>query len=243
MVEKGLVGTHSRPTKMDEFEYQYLDPSRPITGYRRHLPHWRQEGVLYFTTFRLADSIPERVLVSWIEDRRRWLASHGISETLPQSEWRTRYERIPEGVREAFEREEARRFYVELDKCHGRCVLRNPDAATILDSALQYFHGERLHCGDFVIMPNHVHWIVVPHEGERFEKLLGSIKRYAAVRINEVAGRTGTLWQGESFDHIVRDGEELERIRDYIKKNPAIARLGSNESRYHRCDWLQVGQE
>jgi len=247
-VEQEGAGRESFPSyfgAMDkgDFEYQYLDPARPIRRYRRHLPHWRQEGVLYFTTFRLADSIPARVLRGWNEDRRRWLEGHGVTPDLPQAEWTARYQQIPEGVRRAFEREEARRLHVELDRCHGRCALRDPEAAAIVEMALLFFHGKRLHCGDFVIMPNHVHWIVAPYTEDSFEKLLGSIKRYAAVHINKLVGRTGTLWQQESFDRIVRDGKDLDRIREYIKENPAKAKLGLHEYRYRRCDWLKVGRE
>jgi len=55
-----------------------MNPNQPLRIYRHHLPHWRQDGVLYFVTLRLADSIPAHVLKAWEEDRREWLAVHGI---------------------------------------------------------------------------------------------------------------------------------------------------------------------
>ena len=50
-----------------------------MTIYRRHMPHWRQDGATYFVTIRLADSIPETVVAQWNEMRRLWqYASKGI---------------------------------------------------------------------------------------------------------------------------------------------------------------------
>ncbi|HSG71752.1 MAG TPA: hypothetical protein VLA12_15120, partial [Planctomycetaceae bacterium] len=39
--------------------FRGMHPDLPVRIYRRHLPHWRQEGATYFLTFRLADSIPQ----------------------------------------------------------------------------------------------------------------------------------------------------------------------------------------
>jgi type I restriction enzyme R subunit len=40
--------------------------------------------------------------------------------------------------------------------------------------------------------------------------------------------RNGTFWQHESFDHWVRDVEEMERIMRYIEENPVKAGLVSS---------------
>jgi len=39
--------------------FRGLDPEKPLHFYRRHLPHWRQDGATYFVTFLLADALPE----------------------------------------------------------------------------------------------------------------------------------------------------------------------------------------
>ncbi len=36
-------------------------------------------------------------------------------------------------------------------------------------------------------------------------------------------GRTGQLWQHESFDHLVRNESAMEAIRRYIRENPRKA--------------------
>jgi putative transposase len=42
---------------------------------------------------------------------------------------------------------------------------------------------------------------------------------------NRKLNRRGVFWQEESYDHCVRDDEELERIINYIEQNPVTAGL------------------
>ena len=201
--------------------------------YQRNLPHWRLKGAIYFVTFRLADSIPKALLDRWRGERDAWFAAHGLDPTLTPAEWKRRYEAIPEPIRAGFERQQASKFFVELDLHHGRCELRHPEVADMVGGALRFFDGSRLQCGDYVVMPNHVHWLVKPLGDEDLEKLLQSIKRFSAGRINELLSRSGPLWQKESYDHVVRDAEELARIRKYIADNPARASMKSGEYAYY----------
>ncbi len=68
-------------------------------------------------------------------------------------------------------------------------------------------------------MANHAHllaWPKVPPP-----KLLRSLKSYTGREANKLLGRTGEpFWQKESYDHWVRDDDELRRIRVYIEQNP-----------------------
>jgi hypothetical protein len=53
--------------------------------------------------------------------------------------------------------------------------------------------------------------------------------------------RSGTFWQRDSYDHIVRDIEQLEAFQAYIAKNPTKARLNAGEflhsAAMYRVDW------
>ncbi|HUE14213.1 MAG TPA: transposase [Planctomycetaceae bacterium] len=55
--------------------------------------------------------------------------------------------------------------------------------------------------------------------------LMHSLKSYTANQANKVLGRQGTFWQHESYDHWVRDLDQLERIANYIRSNPVRAGL------------------
>lgn len=52
-----------------------------------------------------------------------------------------------------------------LDRGHGECLLRDSANRVIVETALRFFDGKRYALGDFVIMPNHVHVLVVPNDG------------------------------------------------------------------------------
>ncbi|HNR33116.1 MAG TPA: transposase [Candidatus Hydrogenedentes bacterium] len=191
---------------VDDIEFHFFDPSQPIGQLSGNLPHWRQEGVRYFVTFRLADSIPQDKLRQWQEEKDRWLKRNPPPHT-------------PEQVRE-FWRLFPERFHRWLDAGYGACVLGKPRVEELLRGVLRNFDGERYELGEHVVMPNHVHAVVSPLPGVELSGILHTWKSYSANKINALAGRRGVLWQKESFDHIVRNAEQLERINAYIRHNP-----------------------
>ena len=203
----------SQPTSIPErpvFREIDLDRVWEVPGYRRNLPHWRVEGATYFVTFRLSDSIPRSVVQRWEDDRTRWLRSHKIDPAWQQSDAGRFYSAlasIPQEDPGRFEIEQSRQFFVELDKCHGCCVLTKTHQ--MVADSLDHFHGKRIWTGDYVIMPNHVHVLVQPFPGIDLESWLYSLKRFSATKIKkavlDVPTRASHLWQTESFDRIVRD--------------------------------------
>ncbi|HYF36580.1 MAG TPA: transposase [Prosthecobacter sp.] len=210
-----------------------------VPGYQRGLPHWRCDQATYFVTFRLADSIPAGVMERWERERQAWLHSRGISSHWQQTEperFRQALNRVPQEERLAFERQQSRRYFAELDRCRGACVLRDREPAKVVADALQHFHGSRVWTGDYVVMPNHVHVIAQPFEGVQLQEWLYSVKRFSARRIAEGLKLTGRrLWQEESFDRVIRNRAELDRTREYISKNPK--RLSEGEFIHHRAEW------
>jgi REP element-mobilizing transposase RayT len=121
----------------------------------------------------------------------------------------------------------------------GPTFLRQPAVAQIVLDSID--HGARLehyelHC--FVIMANHVHLLITPKIS--VSRLLGSMKSSTARRANEMLGRTGErFWQDESYDHLVRNGDEFRRIQRYIENNPVKAGLVATPEEYL---WSSVGR-
>ncbi len=88
----------------------------------------------------------------------------------------------------------------------------------------------------FVIMPNHVHGIVVidnenvvgnglkpfPTYGlSGLSEIVRGFKTFSSRRINEgIRNRDRFSWQKSFYDHIVRSERSLSRIREYIQNNP-----------------------
>lgn len=51
--------------------------------------------------------------------------------------------------------------------------------------------------------------------------VVGWLKMTSAERINVMRGTPGApVWQRNYWEHVVRDGESLHRIREYIASNP-----------------------
>ena len=51
----------------------FFNPEAPLVIRRGKLPHWRQESVIYFVTFRLADSLPQAKL-DWLRSEKElWI--------------------------------------------------------------------------------------------------------------------------------------------------------------------------
>ncbi|HZK75978.1 MAG TPA: hypothetical protein VFD13_03635 [Candidatus Kapabacteria bacterium] len=115
-----------------------------------------------------------------------------------------------------------------------------PDAALeLIEKRIYFGHGKyfRLFLG--VIMPDHVHLIIQPLPSEKFDTTLDypraiyyslgeickGIKGASARDINQLLGTTGSVFQDERFDRILRNEKEyLEKYR-YILYNPVKAGL------------------
>ena len=115
----------------------------------------------------------------------------------------------------------------------GPHYLRHPDIAAAVEEAIWY-GSEQLNYYSvhaFVIMSNHVHLLISPLVA--LPKVTKSLKNFTARRANLILGLTGTpFWQEESYDRLVRNSGEFNRIRNYIEENPVRAGLVSERGEY-----------
>ena len=81
----------------------------------------------------------------------------------------------------------------------------------------------RIHA--YVLMTNHVHLLVTPMKDHGVSEMMQSLGRRYVYYINKTYHRTGTLWERESFDHLIRSEEHHEAYIDYIECNPVTAGL------------------
>ena len=71
----------------------------------------------------------------------------------------------------------------------------------------------------FVVMDDHVH-VVVRCEDRQVDRLLESWKSFSAHRLREASGRSGAVWQRDTFHRLVRDESDLRARTHYIAANP-----------------------
>jgi REP element-mobilizing transposase RayT len=93
----------------------------------------------------------------------------------------------------------------------------------------------RLHVA--VVMPEHVHLLMTPlrdAQGDMFclSETLRRIKGASARSVNQLLGRSGPIWQDESFDHVIRSDESLQQKIDYIRLNPVRRGLVTRPGEY-----------
>jgi REP element-mobilizing transposase RayT len=98
--------------------------------------------------------------------------------------------------------------------------LAREETRLLVETALRHFDGVRYRLGEHVIMPNHVHALVMPLAPWTLSEILHTWKSYTAKQINRELGQTGPFWQKESFDHIVRSEAALTHFTRYIRDNP-----------------------
>lgn len=76
----------------------------------------------------------------------------------------------------------------------------------------------------WVLMPNHVHLILVPPEPDALRRCLSSVHRRYAGHIHAREKRTGHFWQGR-FGCVAMDEAHLGAALRYVALNPVRARL------------------
>jgi len=104
-----------RPPGMNEL--RFFNPYANIRQTKNRLPHWQQDGAVYFITFRLADALPSRLRTQLEGEREAWLRVH------------------PEPWSREIEREYHQRFSAESGMAFGK-----------VDLQLEGFHGATNQC-------------------------------------------------------------------------------------------------
>jgi putative transposase len=136
-------------------------------------------------------------------------------------------------------------YYITLCILGNKCLL-----GKFIDGKIQLYQYGRIvedcwawlaqryayvHLDDYVIMPNHLHGIIrIQMGGSRtaptgnmpkhkpLSRLVGTFKTVSTKQVNIIRNTPGRkLWQRNYYEHIIRDEDELNRIRQYISENPA----------------------
>ena len=76
----------------------------------------------------------------------------------------------------------------------------------------------------WVLMPNHVHLVLVPSDADGLRRVLARVHRLYAGFVHARRRRTGHFWQGR-FGSVVMDEGHLAAALGYVSLNPVRARL------------------
>jgi putative transposase len=201
------------------------------TEYSSILPHIQPIGATFFVTYNLHGSLPKIVLEKIKKEHE--LRKHEIlfsnyanKNVLLYREQRLHFKRYDDALHKVED---------------GIKFLEIPQIAKIVADKMHAFDGMYYHLLAYTIMPNHVHAVFdfsaqLDRYGNyhkedyvQLHKVMQLIKGATAFDANNILKQRGVhFWQKDSYDHYVRNANELEGIINYVKTNPVSAKLVNN---------------
>lgn len=96
----------------------------------------------------------------------------------------------------------------------------------------------------WVIMPEHVHWLLELKQGS-LSRCLQAFKSRLARAANTAMSRSGSVWQPGFYDHRVREDEDLLVQARYLVDNPVRRGLVSRIEDYPHwwCRWVERSED
>ena len=155
-----------------------------------------------------------------------------LHNTLPAN--RTSPDRLPSG-----------KAFVTLDRLldeerAGASYMRIPEVAAVVVASIRAGAPGQYLLHTWVVMPNHVHLLITPKIDP--SEVLRKMKGVSARDANRLLGATGQpFWQDKSFDRLVRNETEFQRIGSYILQNPVRAGLAQSEGEYRWSSAFEAG--
>src|SRR5579872_1649809 len=120
-------------------------------------------------------------------------------------------------------------FFLTTITAQRRPIFRRETTANLLIETLAHYRDEeRFLLHEFVIMPDHIHLLLTPAQEISLERAMQFIKGGFSYRM----GQRGSVWQPSFSNHRVRDFEDYENHREYIRMNPVRARLAERAEEY-----------
>ena len=122
---------------------------------RGYIPHFDGRELPQFITHHLADSMPQSVLARWKQELAQTAGIEG--KMILQ-----------------------RRIERYLDQGYGSAWLKDHGIATIVQNSLLHFDGTRYKLSAWVVMPNHVHFLLTRAANEELSMIVHSFKSYTS---------------------------------------------------------------
>jgi REP element-mobilizing transposase RayT len=126
-------------------------------------------------------------------------------------------------------------YHITTITFERRPVFSDLRSARLLISALQAAQArDEATTLAFVVMPDHMHWLMQLGVGASLPKVVGAVKAVTA------HGLGGRIWQSGFHDHALRQEEDMAKLARYIVANPLRAGLAQRVGDYPHWDavWL-----
>ena len=92
----------------------------------------------------------------------------------------------------------------------------------------------------FVVMPDHLHWLLQLMDACPLSRVVQNVKANSARSINRLLRRRSPVWQTAFYDRAIRRDEDLISVSRYIVGNPLRAEIVTSLDDYPLWDsvWL-----
>ena len=167
---------------------------------RGYLPHFDGRAIPQFITLRLFDSLPVAVLQRWVREL------DSIKSKSDQITLQTRIERY-------------------LDQGYGEAFMKTYRVAEMVHNELLYYDGQRYRLSSWVVMPNHIHFLMTRFEAIELAEVIQSFKSLTSHKANKILRRKGRFWMQYYFDRYIQNADHFAKTVRYIENNPVKARL------------------
>lgn len=167
-----------------------------------HLPHISEYQKLYAVTFRLHDSLPHHVVMSYMQECEKIFGEDSPS-------FKTKRDAMLH-----------KKMMELMDAGYGECILKEKSVRRIVEEGFEYIDNNMVSVHAYVIMPNHVHAVLETLGETNIQQVIHTLKSYSALRINKCMHRDGCVWQREYYDRIIRNDTHYVNAINYINNNP-----------------------
>ena len=113
-------------------------------------------------------------------------------------------------------------------------------ARAVINSIRREDQGGHTQTLAFVVMPDHIHWLVRITGNRSLSKSVNNVKSWSARQVNARRRQSGPVWQKGFYDHGIRAEEDLATAARYIVANPLRSGLVGSLGDYPHWDavWL-----
>ena len=90
------------------------------------------------------------------------------------------------------------------------------NADAIISSLLWLQKRDRITCYGYVIMPDHIHFMMKLGDVASLSEVMRSFSGHTAKAINRMNGWVGTFWLEGYYEHAIRDNRAFDRHLNYL---------------------------
>jgi len=122
-----------------------------------------------------------------------------------------------------------RTFFITSVTAQRRTLFQHATTADLLlDVFLHYRVQGKYRLHELVVMPDHFHALITPAMEISLERAVQFVKGGFSFRLKSIC----PVWQASFTNHRIRDDEDFEQHRTYIRMNPVRAGLVRKPEEY-----------